>query len=92
METDILSPGRIAELIFSCYPGTAGCVQQVLCTQNVSLQEKLRVVDAAVHMAFGCEVHDIVELVIREQLIGQTAVANITFYEVAAFVVDIFGR
>ena len=63
--------------------GTAGCVQQVLCTQNVSLQEKLRVVDAAVHMAFGCEVHDIVELVIREQLIGQTAVANITFYEVA---------
>ena len=42
-------------------------------------------------MAFGCEVHDIVELVIREQLIGQTAVANITFYEVAAFVVDIFG-
>ena len=39
----------------------------------------------------SAEVHDVVKLVLAEELVGKLAVADVSFDEEAAFVVDVFG-
>lgn len=40
-------------------------------------------------MAFGCEVYNIVDIVLCKQLVGQLTVADVAFHEKATLVVDI---
>ena len=39
METDSFPPLRIAGFVFSCHPGSAGSIEQVLCSQDVGYEK-----------------------------------------------------
>ena len=70
-------------------PGLAGSVKQVLSTQDVHTQEELRILDRAVYMTLGSEVHHVVDVVLRKQFISQLAVADISLDKEATLVVDV---
>ena len=76
--------------ILACYPGTTGSIQQVLRTQDIGLEEQLRILYATVHMAFCRKIHHIVKLELCEQFIHQSTVADVSLYEETTFVIDIF--
>ena len=86
------SPGRISLFVLTHHPGTAGTIQQILRTEDVGDQKQLRVFDTAVYMAFGGEVHDIVETVFGKKAVHHFAAANVSFDKETTFVVDIFGN
>src|SRR5699024_5790294 len=56
-------------------PGFLGPLQQVHGAHDVGLDEDLGVGDAAVHVAFGGKVDDVVEIVLLEQPFDQFLVA-----------------
>ncbi len=91
MEAYIFSPCRIALFVFTCHPGAACRVQKVLCAQNVCLEEQLGIFDAAVNMAFCGKVDNVIKFVVGKQLVGQVAVADVSFYKETTFVINIFG-
>ena len=43
-------------------------------------------------MTFCGKVHDVVELIVCKQLVDEATVANVPFYEIAAFIVDVIGN
>ena len=87
-----LAPCGITLFVLTRHPCTTGGVKQVLSTQNIRHQEELRILDAAVHMAFSGKVHHIVEFVFGKQLVGKNTVTDITFDKEATFLVNIFGN
>ena len=56
-------------------------VQHDLRTQNVGLQEDLRVLDGAVHVALGGEVHHHVGMLLLKQIVDGLAVTDIRLHE-----------
>ena len=59
-------------------PGVAGAVEHVLRAQDIGLQEQARIGDAAVHMALGSKVDNIVHVVVTHDALHQFAVTHIT--------------
>ena len=86
-----LAPGRITIFILTRHPGTTRCIQQVLRTQNVSNQEKLRIFNTAVYMTFSGKVHHIVEFELGKQFVSQYTVANVTLHKDTTFIINVFG-
>ena len=91
METNVGAPCRISGWIFAGCPSLAGSIQQILCTQNIGLQEELRILDTTVHMTFGGKIDYIIKCILGKQLICQFAVADVSFDKKATFVVDVAG-
>ena len=58
-------------------PRLAGAIEHVLCAQDIGLEKQARVGDAAVHMALGREVDDIVHVVVTQDVLHQFAVTHI---------------
>ena len=85
------APGGVAGSVLARDPGAACGVEKVLRAEDIRLQEQLGVLDAPVDVALGGEVHDVVKLVLAEELVGKLAVADVSLDEEAAFVVDVFG-
>ena len=92
MVTHAFAPGGITGLVLTRDPGTAGGVEQVLCTQDVGHQEKLRILYATVHVTLGGKVHHVIEFIPGKQFVGKHAVADVTFYKEATFVVNVVGN
>ena len=91
MEAHALAPRRIALRVFACDPGLACRIQKILCAQDVGLQEKLRVLNATIHMALGRKIHHTVECILGEQAVGQCPIANVALHEKAALAVNVVG-
>ena len=89
MVANSFTPSRIAIFIFPCHPSATGSIQQILCTQNVGHKEQLRIFNAAVHMALGSEIHDIIKLILAKQTVSQLTVTNITFKKNATVIIYI---
>ena len=85
------APGRITIFILTRHPGTTRCIQQVLRTQNVSNQKKLRIFNTAVYMTFSGKVHHIVEFELGKQFVSQYTVANVTLHKDTTFIINVFG-
>ena len=58
-------------------PGLAGTVEHILGAQDVGLEEQARIGDAAVHMALGSKVDDIVHIVVLQDVLHQLTVAHV---------------
>ena len=86
------APSRVALFVLAHYPRAACTVQQVLRAENISNQEQLRVFNATVHMAFGSEIHHVIEAILSKQTVYYFAAANISLDKKAAFIVDILGN
>ena len=91
MEAYALPPSRIAFLILACHPSLASGIQQILCSQNVRLQEELRILNAAIHMALRRKVDHIVKLILLKQLICQSTITNIALHKVATLSINVSG-
>ena len=89
METLSCFPCGISGFVFSCNPSLTGCVQKILSAEDVHRKEQLRVLDAAVNMAFGCKIHNIVDVVLGKQFVGELSVSYVAAYEEATLVVDV---
>ena len=87
-----VTPGRITGFVLTRHPCTTGGIQQILSTQNVGHKEQLRVLDTAVYMAFGCEVHHIIEFIFGKQFIGKDTVADVAFHKEATFIINVLGN
>ena len=70
----------------------AGGVEQVLCTQDVGHQEKLGILYATVYVALGSKIHYVIEFILGKQFVGKHAVADVTFYKKATFIVNVIGN
>ena len=92
MVTDAFAPGGITGLVLTRDPGTAGGIEQVLCTQDVGHQEKLGILYATVYVALGSKIHYVIEFILGKQFVGKHAVADVTFYKKATFVVNVIGN
>ena len=92
MITYPFTPGRISVFIFTGYPCATCGIQQVLCSQNIGHQEKLRILNATVYMAFSSKIHYIVKLVLTKKAVGQFTIANVTFHKKATFVINVVGN
>ena len=90
MEAHAAAPGGVALFVAPRLPCRAGGVEEALRAEDIGLQEKLRIFDAAVHVALGGEVHHHVEAVFGKEAVDEFAVADIAFHKVAAFVVNVF--
>ena len=64
-------------IVLARKPGLAGAIEHILCAQDIRLQEEARIGDTAVHMALGCKVDDIVNIIFPHDFLHQLAVANI---------------
>ena len=89
METYAGAPRRVTRRIASGSPRLSGGVEQVLCAEDVSHEEKLRVFDATIHMALGGEVDDAVDGVLLKEAFHKCAIADIAFDEMATQSVDV---
>ena len=68
-------------------------VQHDLRTQNVGLQEDLRVLDGAIHMTFGGKVHHHVGMLLLKQVVDGLAVTDVRLHETEVGLVhDAFQR
>ena len=83
------TPGGIARLVLAGDPGAARGVEQVLRAQDIGDEEELGVLNAAVDVALGSEVDDVVELVAGKEVVHQGAVADVSADKDAAVVVDV---
>ena len=92
MITYPFTPGRISVFIFTGYPCATCGIQQVLCSQNIGHQEKLRILNATVYMAFSSKIHYIVKLVLTKKAVGQFTITNVTFHKKAPFVINVVGN
>ena len=89
---DAFAPSGITGLVLARDPGTAGGVEQVLCTQDVSHQEELGILYTTVYVALSSKVHYVIEFILGKQFVGKHAVADVTFYKEATFVVNVIGN
>ena len=82
MVTNAFAPSGITGLVLTRDPGTAGGIEQVLCTQDVGHQEKLGILYATVYVALGSKIHYVIELILGKQFVGNLIVLNnITKYK-----------
>ena len=70
--------GRVAAVGEPCAPAT---FQQILCAEDVGLQEEARIGDGAVYVALGGEIDHIVGVFFAEYALHQRAVADIALNE-----------
>ena len=82
-------PYGIAVVALADDPGLARGVEHVLRAEDVHREEELRILNRAVHVALGGEVHHVVHVVLGKDAVHQLAVADITLDEHAALAVDV---
>ena len=92
MVADTVAPGGVALFVTSCDPGSAGCVEQVLCAEDVSLEEELWILDGAIHMTLGSEVDHDIEAVLLEEVFNEGFVSDVSAMEEATLVVNVVGN
>ena len=59
----------------------AACVHQHCGTDNVGVQENLRVLDGTVNMAFCCEVYNHIRMLFLKKLVNGLTVCDALFYK-----------
>ena len=84
-------PRRVALFVLTGNPIAASTIQQILRTENICLQEELRIFDTAVHVALRGKVYDHVEVIFSKQLVDQLAIAYVSAHEEAALLIDVIG-
>ena len=89
MEAFSCFPDGVSRLVLARNPCAAGGVQEVLRAQYVGLKEQLGVLYAAVNVALGREVDNIIYIVFGKQLVGEFTVAYVPVYEYAPLTVNI---
>ena len=91
VKTNAAFPRRVALFVLARHPVAARAIQQILRTENICLQEELRIFDTAVHVALRGKVYDHVEVICSKQLIDQFAIAYVSAHEEAALLIDVVG-
>ena len=91
VKTNAGFPRRVALFVLADHPIAARTIQQILRTENICLQEELRIFDTAVHVALRGKVYDHVEVIFSKQIVDQRAIANIATHEEAALLIDVVG-
>lgn len=86
------APRGIALLVATHHPCSACGIKQILRTKDIGIEEELRVFNTAVYVTFGCKVHHYIKAVFGKEAVKQPAVANITLYKIAAFIVNVIGN
>jgi len=77
-------PEGVSVGVGACCPCVTGGVEEVLCAEDIGLEEELRMVDAAVDVAFCGEVDHEIKVVLFEESVCEVSVADISFDELAA--------
>ncbi len=71
-------------------PGVLAALQQVHGAQHIALDKDLGVFDAAVNMAFGCKVDDIIRIVLSDQVGDERFVADVALHkDVTGVILDV---
>ena len=84
-------PRRVALFVLTGDPIAARTIQQILRTENICLQEELRIFDTAVHVALSCKIYDHIEMIFGKQIVDQLAIAYVSAHEEAALLIDVVG-
>ena len=84
-------PHRVALFVFAGDPIAARTIEQILRTENICLQEELRIFDTAVHVALRGKVYDHVEMIFGKQIVYQFTIAYVSAHEEAALLIDVVG-
>ena len=92
METYSLTPNRISVFSFPYNPTATSRIKQVLSSQNIGYQEKLRILNTTVNVTFGCKVHNIIKLVLCKKFISQFTITDIAFDKLTTVMVNIPGN
>ena len=80
----------LPSLCLGVVPSFLGALQQVHGAHDVALDEDLRVLDGAVHVALRGKVDDVIEIVLCEQAFDQLLVADVALHEdVAGVALDV---
>ena len=71
-------------------PGILAALQQVNGAQNIGLNKNFRVADAAVNVAFGSKVDDVIRVIFGDQVSDKSLIADIALNkDMAGIVLDI---
>ena len=71
----------LPSLCLGVVPSFLGALQQVHGAHDVALDEDLRVLDGAVHVALRGKVDDVIEIVLCEQAFDKLLVADVALHE-----------
>ena len=81
MKAFALFPCRVSRSVLARHPRTAGSIEQVLGAEYIGFKEQLGILYAAVNVAFGGKVDNIVNVVIGKKAVSQLAVAYVSMHE-----------
>ena len=62
-------------------PNLSRCLEQAVRTDDIRLDERIGSVNRAIHVGFGCEVHDRIDPFLPQQLLDQRAVPDVSLHE-----------